>query len=169
LTTKQNQGVGTEFENYLTTSAAGSAGSVAFGCNGDCLDPHASSFGGNGGKDGVALGADGETVRCVLHVATGVLGPTLGEDGGAYLEIRIGGVRVLEGSAGGSENLFLLVGSKVYGHNHPLFELMWQVWGGHSLSAALEFGFDLSFDRRGSKIKFKFKFKSGGQECPPHT
>ena len=58
--------------------------------------------------------------------------PTLGKDGGAYLKIRIRGVRVLEGSAGGSENLFLLIGSKVYGHNHPLFELMWQVWGGHS-------------------------------------
>jgi hypothetical protein len=112
LTVEQDQRIWAKFKDYLTAGAAWGARTVAFGRDGDCLDPHARSFGCDGCEDGVALGADGQTVRGVFHVAAGILSAALGKDRGPYFEIRIGSVRVLESGAGGGQYLFLLFRGK---------------------------------------------------------
>src|SRR6266436_5335683 len=60
LTAEQDHSFRAEFEDDLTTCTAWGTGTVAFGGDGNGSDPHAASFGGDGGEDGVALGADGQ-------------------------------------------------------------------------------------------------------------
>ena len=110
-----------------------SAGSIALGCHGDCFDPHASSFGSHGGKDGIALGANSQPVRRILTLHPEYWAPLSVRMVAPHIEIRVGGVRVLEGSAGGRRAFVLLIGCTDLQSLQSLLKLMWQCGAAHSV------------------------------------
>ena len=62
--------------------------------------------GGDSGKDGHPLGADGGAEGGVFDVAAGEDAAVGGEDGGAHGEVGIGSVGGVSGLAGGGQQIF---------------------------------------------------------------
>ena len=64
--------------------------------------------GGDGGKDGVALGADGQAIGGVFDVAAGENAAILQQDGGADMEMGIRRIGVFHSGAGQAEELLAM-------------------------------------------------------------
>ena len=85
-----HQAVRAELGQDLAAEAAGGDGLGRVGDDGQGLESPLA--GGDGGKDGHPLGADGGAEGGVFDVAAGEDAAVGGEDGGAYGEVGIGGV-----------------------------------------------------------------------------
>jgi len=95
---EEDDGVrGAEFEDGLAAGPAGLAGRIIEVGDGDRANAYGRAVEGDGGGNGILLGAGGEAVGGVFDVAAGDRGSVFEKNGGSYAEIAVGGVGVLGG------------------------------------------------------------------------
>ncbi len=98
-----------ELVDGLAAGSAGLACGVVEIDDDDCADAGSGTVEGDGGSDGVLLGAGGEAVGGVLNVAAGEDVAVLEEDGCSYAEMAVGSVGVLGGGEGSQAEVFDLL------------------------------------------------------------
>ena len=97
----EDAGVGVgELEDRLAAGSAGHGGGAVEVGDGDGADADPGAAKADRGADGGLLGAGGEAVGGVLHVAAGDFGTVGEEEGGPDAESAIGGVGVCRGLSG---------------------------------------------------------------------
>src|SRR5215831_8614399 len=96
LAFEDDDGVLSEFENHLPAGATRRAWELVAVHHGYRANFWLDSCRVHGGKDGRALGADGEPVRSVFHIASGKDLSLIGKNRGSNVKIRIRGVGSLQ-------------------------------------------------------------------------